>query len=406
MNFDPTTLPYLLRLSKAPGIGPRRFQSLISLIDDIKSFVDNPVALAQIPLMAETRRYLQHAPWDEIEVEMKWQESKDRHILPLCDPNYPKQLKEIDSPPPVIYVHGEIKVLSSFQVAIVGSRNPSKLGIELAQQFASDLASQNVIPDLRFDCARGEQAMRPRRIQAGCNEIEPEAQQSRRLNMGPGITITSGLAYGIDAASHEGAIATGGKTIAVLGSGLEQIYPKQHQTLAEKIVSSGALLSEFSPYTKPAPENFPRRNRVISGLSHGVLVVEAALKSGSLITARYALEQGREVFAIPGSIHHAQAKGCHQLIREGAKLVESIQDILEEFNLTSASSTSEKKEKKIDFPLSINQKRVLESIDYNITSVDRIIERSFLPSQEVLSLLLELELNGIVSQVPGGYSRQ
>jgi DNA processing protein len=206
--------------------------------------------------------------------------------LTVTDPRYPPQLADIHDPPPLLYVRGEVQLLSEPQIAIVGSRNPTPGGAEITQEFARHLT-------------------------------------------GYGLIVTSGLAQGIDGAAHLGALENG-RTIAVFGTGLDRVYPAAHRTLARQIAENGALVSEFPPGCEPLAQNFPRRNRLISGLSLGVLVTEAALKSGSLITARTALEQGREVFAVPGSIRNPLARGCHALLRDGAKLVESAADILAE----------------------------------------------------------------------------
>ncbi|CAN5331067.1 DNA-processing protein DprA [soil metagenome] len=298
----------------------------------------------------------------------------------------------------MLFGQGNKEILQSFQLAIVGSRNPTVTGTELAKRFASDLSLM-------------------------------------------GFTITSGLALGIDAASHQGALAVKGQTVAVLGSGLEQIYPSRHKSLATAISMQGVLISEHPPETPPKAENFPRRNRIISGLARGVLIVEAALHSGSLITARTAVEQGREVFAIPGSIHNPLSKGCHVLIRQGAKLVETTTDILEEFSTwlrnvseitpptqisshvpickvaqnvagviscTSLNSDIGKEIKPQTSQDKINDlnQQLLTQLGYEPTSIDTLIERSGLSSNELASSLLALELEGYIDAVPGGFMRR
>ena len=263
------------------------------------------------------------------------------------DAHYPRLLRELASPPLVLYIKGDLASLSALQVAVVGSRRATSLGLQQAECFATDL------------------------VRAG-------------------VAITSGLAYGIDAASHQAALKAAGKTIAVMGCGLNRIYPKCHTTLASAIVEQGgALVSEFSPDVPPKPRHFPQRNRIISGLACGVLIVEAAVKSGSLITARYALEQGREVFAVPGSIQNPRTKGCHALIRHGAKLVESVEDIFEELtpiypdickNTAHTVISSAK-------PLAPEQAKLVECVDFEPTSVDLIAARSGLTTQQVCSQL-------------------
>lgn len=307
---------------------------------------------------------IKKVPWAQLEEEQKWYERRGT-ILTLQDPCYPPLLKELADPPLVLYVSGDVRALAAPQLGIVGSRHPSPLGYAQAERFAKALSEQ-------------------------------------------GLVITSGLAAGIDGACHRSTLAARGKTIAVMGTGLNQIYPRSHQVLAEKIMEEGAVVTEFPLNTPPAPWNFPRRNRIISGLSLGVLVVEAALRSGSLITARFALEQNREVFAIPGSIHHPLARGCHQLIRQGAKLVESVEDIVEELGALKAFVKAKPivpapplKQEALDQ----KSKSLLNYIEYSATAFDSIMLRSGLTATEVSSMLLLLELKGYVLVVQGGYIR-
>ena len=260
----------------------------------------------------------------------------------------------------MLHVIGDRRLLSTPQLAIVGSRNPSPMGQENARAFAKSLA-------------------------------------------GAGLVITSGMALGIDGAAHRGALEAGGKTIAVAGTGLDRVYPSRHRDLAHDIAKHGALVSEYPLGMPPRPENFPVRNRLISGLSLGTLVVEAALRSGSLITARLATEQGREVFAIPGSIHSPQAKGCHALIRQGAKLVESAQDILEELGPLASVATHAVYDNAVSVcQLDPPTAALLKQIGHDPVSVDALIERSGLTADVVSSMLLQMELNGLVSNCPGG----
>jgi DNA processing protein len=233
----------------------------------------------------------------DLQDTLNWLAKANNHIVTLADPDYPKALLEIADPPPLLYAKGNIALLNKLSIAIVGSRNASVQGEKNAEAFAQGLAEH-------------------------------------------GLCIVSGLALGIDGAAHRGALKAKGDTIAVVGTGLDMVYPAQHRDLAHQIASSGLIISEFPLGTLSKPQNFPRRNRLISGLSLGCLVVEANLKSGSQITARLSAEQGREVFAIPGSIHSPLAKGCHQLIKQGAKLVDSLQDIVEELNLSKAVSAT------------------------------------------------------------------
>ena len=356
---------YWLALSRLPGIGSvtvRRWLEYFISID--KLFTASPTDLEAAGLTAKQRYLLKNVNWTIIENDLLWLEKNNNQIISLEDEAYPKLLREIYDPPLVLFVKGDANILAQSQIAMVGSRHPTVTGKESAYQFAKELASA-------------------------------------------GLVITSGLALGIDAASHTGAIATG-KTIAVLGAGLKFIYPPTHQKLAEDIVrNDGALISEFPPDTPPKAANFPMRNRIISGLSLGVLVIEAALRSGSLITARSALEQNRDIFAIPGSIHNPLARGCHQLIRQGAKLVETSNDILEEIGYLKKTNENpipfSSKQEPVDLdPL---LQRVLAQIGYEVTALDVIILRSGLTPAEVSSMLLPLELEGYVHLVPGGYVR-
>ncbi|MGH8552168.1 MAG: DNA-processing protein DprA, partial [Methylococcales bacterium] len=260
-------------------------------------FEEERHCLSELGLNQATIEYLKSPDWAAIDNDLEWLNQPGHQAVTLDDPRYPSRLKEIAVPPPVLFVTGEVSLLSTPQLAIVGSRNPSPSGIDIARDFAANLC-------------------------------------------GSGLTITSGMALGIDGAAHEGCLAAGGKTIAVLGTGPDRVYPARHKQLAWKIAERGCLVTEFPPGTRPKASNFPRRNRVISGLSLGVLVVEAAIESGSLITARLALEQGREVFAIPGFIHNPLARGCNALIKKGAKLVESVHDILEELHGFQAKEIS------------------------------------------------------------------
>ncbi|MDH5378740.1 MAG: DNA-processing protein DprA, partial [Gammaproteobacteria bacterium] len=293
---------------------------------------------------------------------------QSNHIVSLGSSNYPELLSQIPDPPPILFIKGNLRALQLPQIAIVGSRNPTHQGRENAFRFAKHLSAK-------------------------------------------GYAITSGLAMGVDAASHEGCISAQGVTVSVVGTGLNQVYPRKNIPLAEKILeSNGALVSELPPDAPIARENFPRRNRVISGLSLGTLVVEAAQGSGSLITTDFALEQGREVFAIPGSIHNPLAKGCHALIKQGAKLVESASDILDELAQNSATlvaRTAPKQASSGERPLlTETELAVYSAVDFEPTGIDEVIVRSGLATETVSSILLVLELQGIiVSQMGGQYSR-
>lgn len=285
---------------------------------------------------------------------MAWLQAPGHAIITLADDTYPRALLEIHDPPAVLYAAGRIELLSRPALAVVGSRNASVQGERNAEAFAKALGDA-------------------------------------------GFTIVSGLALGIDAAAHRGGLACDASTIAVLGTGIDVVYPRRNAALAAEIASRGLLVSEFAPGTPPTSYNFPRRNRLISGLAQGCLVVEAALASGSLTTARSAAEQGREVFAVPGSIHSPLSKGCHALIKTGAKLVESADDILAElagFRRNASASTLE--------PQPESPGELLEQMGHDPVDVDSLCARAGLPAEQVAAELLRLELDGRIASLPGG----
>jgi len=302
-------------------------------------------------------------------VVLNWCQDHRVYPLSITDSSYPALLKEISVPPSLLFVRGSIEKLCLPQVAIVGSRNASTSGLNTASAFAKMLASS-------------------------------------------GFVVTSGLALGIDGAAHTGAMngvvsggITTGHTVAVLGTGLDVIYPRQHSELYQKILDGGgAVITEFLPGTPPLPANFPRRNRIISGLSLGTMVVEAALKSGSLITARYALEQGREVFAVPGSIHNALSKGTHALIKQGATLVESGKDIVEQLGGMLAYVELEKSECS-DSALGKQQKELLNAMGFDPVDMDTLVHRTGLPVVELSRQLVQLELEAVITSGNGLYNR-
>lgn len=360
-----TDIGYWLALLRAPGIGPSTFATLLDHFKSPRAVFESGAAARRACglLGAPALDYVQKPDWDTVEHDLAWLAQPGRAVLTLLDAAYPALLREISDPPPLLFVHGDASCLAEAQLAIVGSRNPTPTGGETAFAFARHLA-------------------------------------------GAGLTITSGLALGIDAAGHRGALAGGGRTVAVLGCGLDRIYPVRHRELAQEIAARGAVISEYPPGTAPLPQHFPRRNRIISGLSLGTLVVEAALRSGSLITARCAAEQGREVFAIPGSIHNPLARGCHALLRQGAKLVETAQDILEELGPLAfvAATASEEVAEREEFDG--EYRKILESLGFEPTSIDTLVERTGLTAEAVSSMLLILELRGHIASAAGGlYSR-
>lgn len=342
-------------------MGAATFRTILERAGTPKAlFFDSPGAWRALGLREATLSYLRHPDWAGVERDEIWLAGEHCHLLTLHDPGYPQLLAQIADPPPLLFVQGDAQWLSMPQLAMVGSRNPTPLGAQTAFDFARALTAA-------------------------------------------GLTITSGLASGIDAASHRGALETG-TTVAVMGTGPDRVYPARHRELAHAIVACGALVSEWPTGTPVLANNFPRRNRLISGLSLGTLVVEAAAQSGSLITARLALEQGREVLAIPGSIHNPLARGCNALIRQGAKLVETIEDLLEEFAplLPAPVPSSLAGPSPPSAPLDTEHLEILKLVAYEPTSVDTLAATSGETAEAVASMLLILELEGYVASLPGG----
>ncbi|MCP3870875.1 MAG: DNA-protecting protein DprA [Gammaproteobacteria bacterium] len=363
--MEEAELRYWLALSRAPGLGARGSVRLLDRVGSPRELFENGAsAIAGEVLKPETVAWLRSPDWGEIKSGLAWLDQPGHHLITIQDSRYSSLLRQISDPPPLLFVKGDPELLSLPQIAIVGSRNPSHSGHQTARDFARYLADT-------------------------------------------GLCITSGLAMGIDGAAHDGALAANGLTIAVAATGLDRVYPSRHRDLAHRIASQGALISEFPPGTSALRHHFPRRNRIISGLSLGVLVIEAAIHSGSLITARQAVEQGREVFAIPGSIHSPLARGCHALIRQGAKLVENAHDVVEELgpllahlSLVPDSESPVPAEGRKEWDG--EYRLLLQGMDYDPTSVDLLIERTGLTAESVSSMLLRLELEGYVSPSPGG----
>lgn len=360
----------LIELLATPGMGPKRLALLLA-------HFTTPCAALDAP-----RREWRHAGLPEAVIQARadaekvaaitgWLAADDtHHLIARGDPHFPTALDDLPDAPAALFARGDIAALGEPQIAMVGSRTPTTGGRQNARAFARHLAKQ-------------------------------------------GLVITSGLALGVDGEAHRGALDARGITIAVLGSGIDRIYPPEHTSLADEIVAGGGvILSEWLPGTEPRRGHFPRRNRLISGLASGVLVVEASVKSGSLITARLAGEQGRDVFAIPGSIHNPLARGCHYLIREGAKLVETGQDVLEELAPTlrrqldavarPAHDEPQPTSSAPAMPRDPDQQRVLDLLGHDPQPADTLIEASGLTAGEVSSILLMLELAGEVSTLPGG----
>ena len=351
------------KLSNLPGLSTRDALRLLEAYGNINTlFEASEAQLRTQGITHELYTVLQHNNAEEEHMLSAWLSDPAHHLVTLLDEQYPPLLREIPGSPLVLYVAGNIDCLAAPQIAIVGSRNATLQGRKNAHAFARALAQT-------------------------------------------GLTVTSGLAQGIDAAAHEGALDAEGQTVAVIGTGANLIYPPRHAALAERIKKSGAVVSEFALGTPPRRQHFPRRNRLISGLGLGVLVVEAALQSGSLITARLAGEQGREVFAIPGSIHAPLSKGCHVLLKQGAKLVESAQDILEEF-AGFRSHKAPANHATQSLPVRGQVGKLLRHIGHDPIDVDTLVEASGLTAESISPMLLQLELDGLIEPSAGGkYTR-
>jgi DNA processing protein len=354
VNPDPGLASWL-QLALTPGLGPATLQRILRQFGlpqaalarkrtELSAFAA-PAVLAALDSEAVARA-VAHA--------LRWAQQPGHAVITLADETYPRPLLEIADPPALLYARGRVELLARPALAIVGSRNATQQGEANAEALAKALGNA-------------------------------------------GLTIVSGLALGIDAAAHRGGLASAGSTIAVLGTGIDVVYPSRNGALAAAIAERGLLLSEFPLGTPPGAQNFPRRNRLISGLSRGCLVVEAALASGSLITARAAVEQGREVFAIPGSIHSPLAKGCHALIKSGAKLVESAEDVLAElsgFRPSGYASTQQ--------TVASADHGLLAHMGHDPVDVDSLCSRAGMSAEQVSSELLRLELDGRVAALPGG----
>jgi DNA processing protein len=351
-----------LALDATPGLGAQAARTLLQTFGTPGAALDAGRAALEPLVGRKIADALRSAHEGEtaakVNAAMAWLEAPDNHLLTLADEDYPPRLLETADPPFLLYLKGRRELLASPALAVVGSRNATGGGLQLAEAFS------NVLSDA-------------------------------------GLTIVSGLALGIDAAAHVGGLRGKGSTIAVVGTGLDLVYPARNRALAHRIAAEGLIVSEFSLGTPAMAGHFPRRNRIISGLSRGVLVVEATLNSGSLITARLAGEQGRDVFAIPGSIHSPFSKGCHALIKQGAKLVDDANDILTELGVgvvaeaPRATRSPSKRLPKESDPL-------LTALGFDPVSIDTLVEKSRLAAGDVMARLTQLELDGVVVSLPGG----
>lgn len=353
-----------LTLWAVPGVGPVTAWRLLEQVGgEISALLSAPTERLSEWGLTRSQIDALHRPSPALSALLSWCEAPHHHLLTPDHPCYPPRLKEIPAAPLLLWCKGEPERLAQPQLAMVGSRHPTHAGLACARDLACDLVAA-------------------------------------------GLTITSGLALGIDGVCHQAALEAGGITIGVLGSGLDHIYPRRHGALSERILEQGGVLvSEFEPGQGPLAEHFPRRNRIISGLSLGTLVVEATEQSGSLITARYALEQGREVFAVPGTPLNLQATGSNRLIQQGAKLVMDAADIVEELLWPPPRPSADRMVSHCE-KSRLPEAGLLDNVDYEVTSVDVVAARSRLPVEAVLGQLIELELEGKVLAVAGGYVRR
>lgn len=370
--MDDSDTKFWLTLALQPDLGAARLRKLHGLLAAAGPQADI-VALAAsagfAPRLLESLAAprLDAGQRQQFERCLRWADSPERCLLTLASADYPPLLYELCEPPPLLFVWGNPAVLQLPQVALVGSRSPTADGLRHAGRFSRELVAA-------------------------------------------GYAVTSGMALGIDGASHDAALEAGGMTVAVLGTGLDRLYPRQHRRLAGRIAAQGAVISEFMPDAGADAWHFPQRNRVISGLAHGVLVIEAALRSGSLITARLAAEQGREVFALPGSINNPLARGCHQLIRQGAKLVENVQDMLEELPALlcwerERAAAAGQGPKAAESGCQGSDSELLHHLAYDPVSLDVLALRSGLDIPELQAQLTDLELAGLIALQSGGYVR-
>ena len=350
----------LIVLNLVQGLGPRRARNLIRELGSAAAALEaSPRDLERVEGMGPVLSRVLNA-WRNLEYEKELEliARYSLETIPYDDPRYPKNLLEIYDPPVLLYCRGEPVPRDRFAVAVVGSRRASHYGLSIARRLGRELAER-------------------------------------------GLTVVSGLAFGVDAAAHEGALEGGGRTIAVLGSGLGNIYPREHRDLARRAAASGAVLSEFPVRFAPRPENFPARNRIISGLSLGTVVVEAAGRSGALITARTAMEQGRSVMAVPGQADNPLAEGTNSLIRDGARMVRTVEDILDEFEYLRAAAPGDSGSIPGEIRLSPEESAVMAALGPAAVGIEELIEKTGLTSSRLSAILLGLELKRMVRQLPG-----
>lgn len=342
-----------VRLTLIPGVGGETQRTLLKTFGSPQRiFAASRSELEAVVTAAVVASILEHRSAAAVEAALAWAEQPGNAILALDEPTYPQMLLQTADPPSVLYAKGRLELLNRPALAVVGSRNATPQGLNNAESFAATLSQA-------------------------------------------GLTVVSGLALGVDAAAHSGGLAGAGSTIAVVGTGADRVYPARNRDLARRIAADGVIVSEFPLGTPALAGNFPRRNRVISGLARGVLVVEAAQRSGSLITARLAAEQGRDVFALPGSIHSPLSKGCHQLIKQGAKLVDDARDILDELGLAGPATAD------LTQPAGPGSS-LLELMGFDPCDIDMLASRTGQPPEHLSAELLQLELDGRIATLPGG----
>lgn len=348
-------------LSLIPGLGDASYRKLLGALGGPKEiYAASYAALSSVVDRNVADQIRRGADRDGLSPLAAWLDNPENHVITLADADYPQALLQIPDPPPLLYLKGRRELLNRPALAVVGSRNATPQGLTNAESFSRSLSDN-------------------------------------------GLCIVSGLATGIDAAAHRGGLGGAASSIAVVGTGLDIVYPSSNHLLAHELAQHGALISEFPLGTQGKAHNFPRRNRIICGLALGCLVVEAAIRSGSLITARLAAEQGREVFAIPGSIHSPVSRGCHALIKQGAKLVECANDILDELKWASpqifAPASADPKPES-------NFQILLDALGFDPAAIDELTSRSGLTSDSVCAMLLQLELDGRIASLPGGLFQQ
>lgn len=363
-----------IRLDQTPGVGPDTARKLLNAFGLPEDIFSTDFSTLQSVVSERVARALSTPPSDDtkalIDRIIAWAQQPGNRVLTLADTDYPRALLDIADPPVILYAKGRVELLSSPSLAVVGSRNATTQGVINAEKFSEALS-------------------------------------------GAGLTIISGLALGIDTAAHQGGLRGSGSTVAVIGTGADIVYPARNRNLAHQIAAGGCILSEYALGRQAIAANFPRRNRIISGLAQGVLVIEAAAQSGSLITARMAAEQGREVFAIPGSIHSPLSKGCHLLIKQGAKLVESAQDVLEEIrhfscapHAAAASATIAAAAEAASARNDASEPPLLRAMGYDPIAPDALAARCDIDIAQLSAELLTLEMQGAIEMLPGGMVRR